>query len=120
MNCSQFKDPVSNICLAGTVAACWSLTQEMASSSPFTVITNIFVTEFSETFRKNSSVTLCCLTLISFSFGFDKFPLHFTFRDLQATTGASQNTLSILNVLLTVFQFDSYDSQTSVTSAALM
>ena len=27
----------------------------MAGSSPFTVMTNIFVTEFSETFRKNST-----------------------------------------------------------------
>ena len=35
----HFKDPVSNMNLAGTVVACWSLTQEMASS-------NIFVTEF--------------------------------------------------------------------------
>ena len=53
MNWNQFKDPTSNVCLAGTVVACWSLTQEMASSSPFTVMTNIFVTkfgEFSETF----------------------------------------------------------------------
>ena len=41
------------MCLAGAVVAYWSLTQ-MASSSPFTVKTNIFVTEFSETFRKNS------------------------------------------------------------------
>ena len=58
MNWTQFKDPVSNMCLAGTVVACWSLTQEMANSSPFTVMTNIFVTElseFSETFRKKSN-----------------------------------------------------------------
>ena len=58
MNWSQFRDSVSNICLAGAVIACWSLTQEMASSSPFTVMTNIFVTEFAEfteTFRKNSN-----------------------------------------------------------------
>ena len=30
------------MCLAGTVVASWSLTQEVASSSPFTVMTNIF------------------------------------------------------------------------------
>ena len=39
------------------MVASWSLTEEMAGSSPFTVVTNIFVTkftEFSETFRKNS------------------------------------------------------------------
>ena len=48
MNWSQFKDPVSHMCLASAVAASWSLTQEVAGSSPFTVMTNIFVTEFSE------------------------------------------------------------------------
>ena len=60
MNWSQFKDPVFNMCLAGTVVACWSFTQDMAGSSPFTVMTNIFVTEFSkfsETFRKNSNIS---------------------------------------------------------------
>ena len=39
------------MCLAGTLVASWSLTQEVAGvagSSPFTVITNIFVTEFAE------------------------------------------------------------------------
>ena len=59
MNRSQIKDPASNMCLAGAVVACWSLTQELAGSSPFTVMINIFVTEFaelSETFRKNSIV----------------------------------------------------------------
>ena len=29
MNWAQFKDPISHMCLAGTVVACWSLTQEM-------------------------------------------------------------------------------------------
>ena len=48
MNLAQFKDPTSHLCLAGTVVASWSLTQEVASLSPFTVMTNIFVTEFSE------------------------------------------------------------------------
>ena len=47
MNWNQFKDPVSHMCLAGAVVASWSLTQEIAGSSPFTV-TNIFFTEFSE------------------------------------------------------------------------
>ena len=47
------------MCIAGTVAASWPLVQEVAGSSPLTVMTNIFVTEFaefSETFRKNSIV----------------------------------------------------------------
>ena len=44
------------MCLAGTVVASWSLTQEVTGLSPFTVMTNILVTEFSEfieTFREN-------------------------------------------------------------------
>ena len=59
MNLAQFKDPISHMCLAGTVVASLSPTQEVVGSSPFTVITYIFVaefTEFSETFRKNSIV----------------------------------------------------------------
>ena len=47
MNLAQFKDPVSHMCLAGTVVASWSLTQEVAGSSPFTVM-KYFVTEFAE------------------------------------------------------------------------
>ena len=30
MNWAQFKVPVSHMCCAGTVVACWSLTQEVA------------------------------------------------------------------------------------------
>ena len=51
MNWAQFKDPVSHICLVGTVVASWSFTQRggwVAGLSPFTVMTNIFVTEFAE------------------------------------------------------------------------
>ena len=48
MNWGQFKDPVSHMCIAGAVVASWSLMQEIAGSSPFTVMTNIFVTEFTE------------------------------------------------------------------------
>ena len=57
MNWAQFKDPASHMCLAGAAVASWSLTQEVAGLSPFTVMRNIFVTEFGEfskTFRKNS------------------------------------------------------------------
>ena len=36
------------MCLAGTLIASWSLTQQVASLSPYTVMINIFVTEFSE------------------------------------------------------------------------
>ena len=35
MNWAQFKDPVSHMCLVGTVVASWSLTQEVAGSNPF-------------------------------------------------------------------------------------
>ena len=48
MNWAQCIDPVSHMCLVGTMVASWSLTQEGAGLSPFTVMTNIFVTEFSE------------------------------------------------------------------------
>ena len=47
MNWAKFKDPVSHLCLAGTVVASWPLTQEMAGLNPFTAMTNAFVTEFS-------------------------------------------------------------------------
>ena len=59
MNRSQFKDPASQMCLAGAVVACWPLKQEVAGSIPFTVGTNNFVIEFAEfskTFRENSYV----------------------------------------------------------------
>ena len=36
------------MCLAGTVVASWSLTQEVEGLSPSTAMTNIFVTEFTE------------------------------------------------------------------------
>ena len=58
MNLAQFKDSVSHMCLSGTVVASWFLTQEVAGSSLFIVMTNIFVTkfnEFSKTFKKNSN-----------------------------------------------------------------
>ena len=43
MNWSQFKDPVSHMCFAGTVVAFWFLAQELAGSNPLTVMTNIIV-----------------------------------------------------------------------------
>ena len=48
MNWAEFKGPVSHVSLAEAVVASWFLTQEVAVSSPFTVMTNIYVTEFSE------------------------------------------------------------------------
>ena len=57
MTGDEFKDPVSHMCLAGTAVAFWSLIQEVAGLSPFTVMANIF-SEFSETFTKNSNVSI--------------------------------------------------------------
>ena len=54
MNWSQFKDPVSHMCLAGTVVVPWSLTQELAGSNPFTVRTIILSLNSVKTFRENS------------------------------------------------------------------
>ena len=61
----KFKDPVSDMCLAGDVVASWSLTQEEAGLSPFNDI--FFVPEFaesSETIRINSNDSILSLYLI--------------------------------------------------------
>ena len=58
MNWGQFKDSASHMCLAWAVVASWSLTQEVTVWqvwANFTVMTNIFVTEF----RKDSNVSFC-------------------------------------------------------------
>ena len=52
MNWTQFKDSYLHICLAGAVVASWSLTQEVASSSPSN--DNFFVTEFTEFSEKEN------------------------------------------------------------------
>ena len=55
MTLTQFKDPVSHMCLAGAVVTSLSVTQELAGSSPFAVMTNIFLSMNSHfIFRKNS------------------------------------------------------------------
>ena len=43
---ARCTDHVSHMCLAGAVVASGSPTQEVVGSSPFTVMTDIFVTEF--------------------------------------------------------------------------
>ena len=48
MNWAEIKDPVSHVCIAGAVVASWSLTLEVAGLNPFTVMTNILVTELAE------------------------------------------------------------------------
>ena len=56
---SQYKDPVSHMCLAGAVVASCSLTQEVTGSSPFTAMTNILSLNSAnsvKTFRGNSNV----------------------------------------------------------------
>ena len=49
---SQFKDPAFYTCLAGTFVAYFSLAQEVTCMNPFTVMTNIFVTELTEFNKK--------------------------------------------------------------------
>ena len=51
MNWSQFKHPASHMCLAGTVVASQSLTQEVEGLNLFTGMTNIFVAENSNDFN---------------------------------------------------------------------
>ena len=70
----SLKHELVSICLACTVVASWSLTQEVVGSSPFTVMTNIFVTEFIETFGENSYEKLQISGLLSHSIpsGFSK------------------------------------------------
>ena len=54
----RWRDPVSHVCLAGAVVASLSLTQEVAGSSPFTVMTNILslnLLNSVKTFRNNFS-----------------------------------------------------------------
>ena len=58
MNWVQFKDPVCHMYLAGTVVACWSLTQEETGLNPFDN-KYIFITEFSE-FIENIQGKLSC------------------------------------------------------------
>ena len=48
MNWDQLQDPVPHMCLAGTVVAFWSLTQEVAGSSHFAMVRIIFVSGFAE------------------------------------------------------------------------
>ena len=58
MNWVQFKVPVSHMCLAGAMIACWSPTQEVAGwrgSSPFTVMTYILSLNSVKTFRESSN-----------------------------------------------------------------
>ena len=48
LNWGQFKDPVFHMCLAGTVVASWSQTQEVAGLNPFAIRTTIFANKFRE------------------------------------------------------------------------
>ena len=67
MNLSQFTDLVSYMCLAGYVVASWSLTQEMAGSSSFTIATIILSLNSLnsvKTFRENSIIKYQCYRLL--------------------------------------------------------
>ena len=51
--------------LAGTVVTSWSLTQDVAGSNPFSVMTSIFVIEFAEFGESiNLGKTQLCLYFI--------------------------------------------------------
>ena len=53
---ASIKDPLCYLCLAGAVVASLSLTQEVAGSSPFTVMTIFLSMNSAKTFRENSNV----------------------------------------------------------------
>ena len=58
MNWAQFKDPVFHMCLAGTVATSWILTQEASGLSSFNDKYFLSLNSLNslKTFRKNSNV----------------------------------------------------------------
>ena len=58
MNWAQYKDPFSYMCLAGTVVAPWSLTQEVAGLNPFNDKYLLLMNSLNsvKTFRNNSIV----------------------------------------------------------------
>ena len=66
MNWAQFKDPMSHMCLAGTMVAFWSFTQEVIGSKPFN--DNYFCHWIHwKSFRKNSNVLYNNLGISKFS-----------------------------------------------------
>ena len=74
MNWAQFKDPVSHMCLVGTVVVSWSLTQEVAGSNPFTV-TNI---------EEKSSITFFLSKYINYHYNKDQRELTLITRQTHA------------------------------------
>ena len=52
MNWSQFKDPVSHICLVDAVVTFWSLTQEVAGSNNFLLLNLL---NSVKTFKENTN-----------------------------------------------------------------
>ena len=98
MNWSQSKDSVSDMCLAGTVEASWSVKQKVADSNPFTVMTNFFVTEFSK-FKENIWGKLKCpLLWISV----ENFLLQLSFLD--GLTPFTVKTLIYSNIAISMSQ----------------
>ena len=66
MNWVQFRVKVQfHMCPAGAVVAYWALTQDVAGSSPFTGMTNIFVSEFSENIWEKVFDAKICIFLHS-------------------------------------------------------
>ena len=66
MNWAQFKDSVFHMCHASAVVASWSLTQEVAGWQGralllYSIMTNIFVTEFTENISLKLNFLFKCL-----------------------------------------------------------
>ena len=56
---SQLKDPLSHMCLAGSVVASWSLTLETTGSIPFNdIFWSLNSANLVKTFRENLNVSV--------------------------------------------------------------
>ena len=64
MNFVQFKDPVSGMCFAGTVAATWSLTQEVTGSSLFTVMPDLSLSSHLGKTPVTGNFVVSCLAVV--------------------------------------------------------
>ena len=87
MNWAQFNAPVSHMLLAGSEVF---LTRVVAGSNPFTVMTNIFVSDFSK-FSENSIVLpLYC---------YQKYT-HFFFRNIVNKHGLEPSEIRIYHKMM--------------------
>ena len=66
MNYNQFRNPISHMCLVGTVVASWSLIQKMACSNPFTAMTNFLSLNFLNSMKSSGETNICLHTTWDF------------------------------------------------------